>query len=296
MVRIKKAGPEFKDNLRNWSINNYHFYGQKKKEIGWRYEGALSEVKLVPLRHSLSFVPGRRRKLQAVWPATKPHFWVLTICLFLELALPWGHGFLNGKSSHLFGSHSSASLLHMLSMSCSSCCSHYHWADVTQSWQNDHLHSPCKPQTKKFINMKAPLLLFFSNSSSHGNNKLAKVQCVLFKFFNIPKHFFLCVLKIGSGHPPRLADWASWLEGDNRMRDHGASRRGPVVSMGWWRVIVSSCSFPDLDSLSTPCSFYSWTCPQTLFLSLTHFLLTSCPAAALTWQVLTPLFAFQTKF
>lgn len=169
------------------------------------YEGALSEVKLVPLRHSLSFVPGRRRKLQAVWPATKPHFWVLIICLFLELALPWGHGFLNGKSSHLFGSHSSASLLHMLSMPCSSWGSHCHWADVTQSWQNDHLQSPCKPQTKKFINMKPPLLLFFSNSSSHGNNKLAKVQCVLFKFFNIPKHFFLCVLKIGSGPSTKIS-------------------------------------------------------------------------------------------
>lgn len=78
------TGLEWKANLCNRPINNYHFYGQKKKEMGRRCEGAFwrespffSPLIALPSQIMDNGVSGSRE------------YWKKTLCLVSWTHSPW---------------------------------------------------------------------------------------------------------------------------------------------------------------------------------------------------------------
>ena len=119
------------------------FYDQKKKEMGLRCEGALSEIELVLIRcSSLSLDDKWHLGQYDLPPMLTPELWPFVSVW--DLVLPWGHGFLNWNTLDLFGSYGSVSFCICMTTPWPGCGFLRGWANITQSWQNAHPNSLCK--------------------------------------------------------------------------------------------------------------------------------------------------------
>lgn len=91
------------------------------------------------------FVPGWQITLQEVCHPTKAHSWAWNICLSLGFGFALRSWLFELEDSWFIWKMWLCLFLICMTTPWPNCGFQQVWTSVTQSWQNDHLYSPCKP-------------------------------------------------------------------------------------------------------------------------------------------------------